>query len=187
MPFEQPQEQFPNPANCQFLSLWDIQSTDHLARTDYAQGLDLGSARCRGGAEAAGHCGPIATDRTEGRGKHGCTRGWCAYRQENAECKKSEEEEKELRRNAQISRVFPTSSVIFGSAPRVSPNSELIQRVDALKVVVDAVIDGRWLPNQPIMDQEAVPLGNDVQVVDPDVRGYVYSLVTAVSSSLWKF
>jgi hypothetical protein len=31
------------------------------------------------------------------------------------------------------------------------------------------------------MDQEAVAVGQDVQVVDPDVRGYVYSLVTAVS------
>lgn len=32
-----------------------------------------------------------------------------------------------------------------------------------------------------IMDEEAVPFGQNVQVVDPDVRGYVYSLVTAVS------
>jgi replication fork protection complex subunit Tof1/Swi1 len=32
------------------------------------------------------------------------------------------------------------------------------------------------------MDEEVVPLGHDVQVVDPDVRNYVYSLVTAVSS-----
>jgi hypothetical protein len=31
------------------------------------------------------------------------------------------------------------------------------------------------------MEQEAVAIGHDVQVVDPDVRGYVYSLVTAVS------
>lgn len=31
------------------------------------------------------------------------------------------------------------------------------------------------------MEQEVVTLGHDVQVVDPDVRGYVYSLVTAVS------
>lgn len=31
------------------------------------------------------------------------------------------------------------------------------------------------------MDDEVGPLGHDVQVVDPDVRGYVYSLVTAVS------
>ena len=30
------------------------------------------------------------------------------------------------------------------------------------------------------MEQEVVALGHDVQVVDPDVRGYVYSLVTAV-------
>lgn len=30
------------------------------------------------------------------------------------------------------------------------------------------------------MEQEAVALGHDVQVIDPDVRGYVYSLVTAV-------
>ncbi|KAJ5180717.1 hypothetical protein N7492_003927 [Penicillium capsulatum] len=30
------------------------------------------------------------------------------------------------------------------------------------------------------MEQEAVALGHDVQVVDPDVRGYVYSLVTAL-------
>ena len=34
------------------------------------------------------------------------------------------------------------------------------------------------------MEQEPVALGQDVQVVDPDVRGYVYSLVTAVSASL---
>jgi hypothetical protein len=34
------------------------------------------------------------------------------------------------------------------------------------------------------MDEEVVPLGHDVQVVDPDVRGYVYGLVTAVSSVL---
>lgn len=33
----------------------------------------------------------------------------------------------------------------------------------------------------PTMDQEVVAVGHDVQVVDPDVRGYVYSLVTAVS------
>lgn len=32
------------------------------------------------------------------------------------------------------------------------------------------------------MEQEPVALGHDVQVVDPDVRGYVYSLVTAVSA-----
>lgn len=32
------------------------------------------------------------------------------------------------------------------------------------------------------MEQEVVALGHDVQVVDPDVRGYVYSLVTAVSA-----
>lgn len=31
------------------------------------------------------------------------------------------------------------------------------------------------------MDEEAVPFGQNVQVVDPDVRAYVYSLVTAVS------
>jgi hypothetical protein len=31
------------------------------------------------------------------------------------------------------------------------------------------------------MDEEVVPLGHDVQVVDPDVRNYVYGLVTAVS------
>lgn len=31
------------------------------------------------------------------------------------------------------------------------------------------------------MDEEVVPFGQNVQVVDPDVRGYVYSLVTAVS------
>lgn len=30
------------------------------------------------------------------------------------------------------------------------------------------------------MEQEPVSLGHDVQVIDPDVRGYVYSLVTAV-------
>ncbi|KAJ5096214.1 Timeless protein [Penicillium alfredii] len=30
------------------------------------------------------------------------------------------------------------------------------------------------------MDDEVGPLGHDVQVVDPDVRGYVYSLVTAL-------
>lgn len=33
------------------------------------------------------------------------------------------------------------------------------------------------------MEHEAVALGHDVQVVDPDVRGYVYSLVTAVRVS----
>lgn len=32
------------------------------------------------------------------------------------------------------------------------------------------------------MEQEVVALGHDVQVIDPDVRGYVYSLVTAVSA-----
>lgn len=30
------------------------------------------------------------------------------------------------------------------------------------------------------MEQEPIALGHDVQVVDPDVRGHVYSLVTAV-------
>jgi len=30
------------------------------------------------------------------------------------------------------------------------------------------------------MEQEVVALGHDVQVVDPEVRGYVYSLVSAV-------
>lgn len=40
-------------------------------------------------------------------------------------------------------------------------------------------IDG--VTNQPTMDEEVVPLGHDVQVVDPDVRNYVYGLVTAVS------
>ncbi|KAJ5170525.1 Timeless protein [Penicillium coprophilum] len=30
------------------------------------------------------------------------------------------------------------------------------------------------------MDEEVVPLGHDVQVVDPDVRNYVYGLVTAL-------
>lgn len=30
------------------------------------------------------------------------------------------------------------------------------------------------------MEQEPFALGQDVQVVDPDVRGHVYSLVTAV-------
>lgn len=33
---------------------------------------------------------------------------------------------------------------------------------------------------QHTMEQEPASLGQDVQVVDPDVRGYVYSLVTAV-------
>lgn len=37
------------------------------------------------------------------------------------------------------------------------------------------------------MEQEAVALGHDVQVVDPDVRGYVYSLVTAVSAYAQSF
>lgn len=32
------------------------------------------------------------------------------------------------------------------------------------------------------MDEEVVAVGHDVQVVDPDVRNYVYGLVTAVSS-----
>lgn len=31
------------------------------------------------------------------------------------------------------------------------------------------------------MDDEGAVLGQNVQVVDPDVRAYVYSLVTAVS------
>jgi hypothetical protein len=35
-------------------------------------------------------------------------------------------------------------------------------------------------PPKPTMEQEVVALGHDVHVVDPDVRGYVYSLVTAV-------
>ena len=34
------------------------------------------------------------------------------------------------------------------------------------------------------MDEEVVAVGHDVQVVDPDVRNYVYGLVTAVSSCL---
>ena len=34
------------------------------------------------------------------------------------------------------------------------------------------------------MDVEAALLGQNVQVVDPEVRAYVYSLVTAVSISL---
>ena len=33
-----------------------------------------------------------------------------------------------------------------------------------------------------IMDEEAVSFGQNVQAVDPDVRAYVYSLVTAVST-----
>ena len=33
------------------------------------------------------------------------------------------------------------------------------------------------------MDEEVVAVGHDVQVVDPDVRNYVYGLVTAVSLS----
>ena len=33
------------------------------------------------------------------------------------------------------------------------------------------------------MDEEAVSFGQNVQVVDPDVRAYVYSLVTAVSTT----
>ena len=32
------------------------------------------------------------------------------------------------------------------------------------------------------MDEEAVSFGQNVQAVDPDVRAYVYSLVTAVST-----
>jgi replication fork protection complex subunit Tof1/Swi1 len=31
------------------------------------------------------------------------------------------------------------------------------------------------------MDEEGAPLSESVQVVDPDVRAHVYSLVTAVS------
>ena len=31
------------------------------------------------------------------------------------------------------------------------------------------------------MDEDTVPVGQTVQVVDPDVRAHVYSLVTAVS------
>lgn len=31
------------------------------------------------------------------------------------------------------------------------------------------------------MDEDVVPVGQNVQVIDPDVRAYVYSLVTAVS------
>lgn len=34
------------------------------------------------------------------------------------------------------------------------------------------------------MDEEVVAVGHDVQVVDPDVRNYVYGLVTAVSSKI---
>ena len=30
-------------------------------------------------------------------------------------------------------------------------------------------------------EQDPIALGQDVQVIDPDVRGHVYSLVTAVS------
>lgn len=37
------------------------------------------------------------------------------------------------------------------------------------------------------MEQEPVALGHDVQVIDPDVRGYVYSLVTAVSAKSQSF
>lgn len=42
-------------------------------------------------------------------------------------------------------------------------------------------------PFHSTMEQEAVALGHDVQVVDPDVRGYVYSLVTAVSAYAQSF
>lgn len=31
------------------------------------------------------------------------------------------------------------------------------------------------------LEQDPIALGQDVQVIDPDVRGHVYSLVTAVS------
>jgi hypothetical protein len=31
------------------------------------------------------------------------------------------------------------------------------------------------------MDLDAAPVGRDVQVVDPEVRAHIYSLVTAVS------
>lgn len=34
------------------------------------------------------------------------------------------------------------------------------------------------------MDIDAVAVGHDVQVVDPEVRAHVYSLVTAVSYDL---
>lgn len=34
------------------------------------------------------------------------------------------------------------------------------------------------------MDEEGAPLSEGVQVVDPDVRAHVYSLVTAVSGRL---
>lgn len=34
------------------------------------------------------------------------------------------------------------------------------------------------------MDDDAAPAGPSVQVVDPEVRAHIYSLVTAVSGSL---
>lgn len=35
------------------------------------------------------------------------------------------------------------------------------------------------------MDEEPASFGQNVQVIDPDVRAYVYSLVTAVSALWW--
>lgn len=48
------------------------QAPHHLPGTDHTQRLNLGSACSSRGAEAASDHRTIATDRTEGRGKHDC-------------------------------------------------------------------------------------------------------------------
>jgi len=71
----------------------------------------------------------------------------------------------------------------------ISPNrrgSRNAERVDALarsSYICDLRCDIKKVKSfHSTMEQEPVALGHDVQVVDPDVRGYVYSLVTAVSA-----
>lgn len=69
------------------------------------------------------------------------------------------------------------SSVLLSTAVWVSPNRRGT-RPDAFPNRVTLFATRR--STQPTMEQEPFALGQDVQVVDPDVRGHVYSLVTAV-------
>lgn len=83
--------------------------------------------------------------------------------------------------------VNPTSSAILGGGRR----SQFLRIAEAnaseTRYPIRVTVHSKWFHIQqkhPTMEQEVTSVGHDVQVIDPDVRMHVYSLVTAVCDFL---
>lgn len=185
-----------------------ISKSNHLTSTNDTQRLDLGSRSGGSGTESTrGHRGASQANCPERRRQHceidnSCLRNReqtldqsntgikSRYQQKDC-CSTMSEHHVTLRHRLSSARrreagiKFSDIPRLFRRAKRVSNASNtswLLLRLSGHQTICPGQhgINGKEEP--AIMDEEAVPFGQNVQVIDPDVRVYVYSLVTAVSA-----